>query len=111
VLIVWNGETDTQHKHRHDHKDKWVTNPLHGQFLRQTREVADSKSWTWVASGNPKKETEGFLTAAQDQALRTNVIKVKMDKQEDDVKCRMCKDMEETVAHLTSECSKLAQLK
>jgi len=29
---------------------------------------------------------------------------------DDDVRCRMCKDREETVAHLTSECSKLAQL-
>jgi len=47
VLIDWNGETDTHHKYRlrQDHKDKWVTKSLHGQFLRQTREVADSKSW------------------------------------------------------------------
>ena len=28
---------------------------------------------------------------------------------DDDVRCRMCKDREETVAHLASECSKLAQ--
>jgi len=33
------------------------------------------------ASGNLKKETEGLLTAAQDQASRTNVMKVKTDKQ------------------------------
>ena len=49
--------------------------------------------------GNLKKETEGFLMAAQDEALRTNAIKVKIDKQEGDVRCRMCKDREETVAH------------
>jgi len=48
--------------------------------------------------------------AAQDQTLRTNVIKVEIDKQEGDVRYRMCKDREETVVHLTSECSKLAQL-
>jgi len=47
--------------------------------------------------------------ADKDQPLRTNVTKVKTDKQEGDVRCRMCKDREETVAHLTSECSKLAQ--
>jgi len=33
------------------------------------------------ASGNLKKETEGLLTTAQDQASRTNVMKVKTDKQ------------------------------
>ena len=61
----------------------------------------------WLSSGNLKNEC---LMAAQDQASRTNVIKVKTNKQEDDVRCRMCKDREETVVHLTSECSKLAQL-
>ena len=65
---------------------------------------------TQRAERNLKKETEGTLTAAQDQALRTNVIKVKIDKQEGDVRCRMCKDRAETVAQLTSECSKLEQL-
>jgi len=49
-----------------------MTKPLHGQLLRQSREVADSKSWAWLASGNLKKETEGFLMAAQDHVLRTN---------------------------------------
>jgi len=48
--------------------------------------------------------------AAQDQALRINVIKVKIDNQEGDVRCKMCKDREETLVHLASECSKLAQL-
>ena len=62
-----------------------MTKPLHGQFLRETREVADSKSWAWLTSGNLKKKT-------QDQALRTNVIKVKIEKQEGDVRCRICKE-------------------
>jgi len=48
--------------------------------------------------------------AAEDKALRINAIKVKTDKQEGHVRYGMCKDREETVAHLTSECSKLEQL-
>jgi len=37
--------------------------------------------------------------AAQDQALRTNAIKVKIDKQEGEAMCRMCKNTEETATH------------
>ena len=32
--------------------------------------------------GDLKKEIEGLITAAQDQALRTNVIKTKIEKQQ-----------------------------
>ena len=49
--------------------------------------------------------------AAQDQALRTNAIKVKIHKQDDDAICRMCKKKEETITHIESECSKQSQLK
>ena len=48
--------------------------------------------------------------AAQDQALHTNAIKVKIDKQDGDTTCRMCKTKEETIAHIASERSKLALL-
>jgi len=57
-----------------------------------------------------KKISNGFLMAAQDQPLRTNVVKVKIDKQEGDVWYRMCKGRAEIVVHITGECSKLTQL-
>ena len=47
--------------------------------------------------------------AAQTQSLRTNTIKRKIDKTQEDPKCRMCKQKEETVSHIVSECPKLAQ--
>ena len=56
-----------------------------------------------------KKETESLLTAAQDQALRTNIIKTKIDKTSDCSLCRLCKETDETVTHITSQYSKLAQ--
>jgi len=46
-----------------------MTKPRHRQFLRQTQQITDSKSWAWLTTGWLKKETEGFLIAAQDQAL------------------------------------------
>ena len=56
-----------------------------------------------------KKETEGLLIAAQDQALRTNVIKTRIDKSHGDNKCRMCKEADETVTHIICQCRKSAQ--
>ena len=37
-----------------------------------------------------KKETEGMLFEAQEQALRTNSIKEKIEKQPVSPKCRLC---------------------
>ena len=49
--------------------------------------------------------------AAQDQALRTNAIKAKVDKVTEDSrpKCRLCKEKDETRDNLISSCSKIAQ--
>ena len=40
---------------------------------------------------------------------RTNQIKAKIDRTQEDCLCRMCKQADETVNHLLSECSKMAQ--
>jgi len=48
--------------------------------------------------------------AAEGQALQTNTIKVKTDKQKGEAMCSMCKNREETVTCIISECSKVAQL-
>ena len=49
------------------------------------------------------------ILAAQEQAIRTNLIKVTIDKTQVDSKCRMCGTVDETINHLISECSKMAQ--
>jgi len=38
ILNDWNGKYNKHLKHRlmQEHKEKWMTKPLHGQFLRQT---------------------------------------------------------------------------
>ena len=72
-------------------------------------EVRDEEnSWSWLKSGYLKKETEGMILAAQDQALRTNWIKSNIDKEDISSKCRMCGERDETIAHVVSECQKLA---
>ena len=47
--------------------------------------------------------------AAQNSTIRTNHIKARIDKTQQNSKCRLCGDRYETINHIISECSKLAQ--
>ena len=48
--------------------------------------------------------------AAQDQAIKKNAIKAKIDKTASDSKYRLCKVKDDTKDHLVSSCSKIAQI-
>ena len=63
----------------------------------------------WLRKGNLKRETEFLLIAAQNNAIRINHIKMRIDKMQQNSKCRLCSDRNETFNHIISECSKLAQ--
>ena len=58
-----------------------------------------------------KKETEGLILAAQEQALRLNWVKRMIDKEECSPRCRMCDRENETVSHIVPEYIQLAQNK
>ena len=58
--------------------------------MRNTEDIRDKIILNWLRKGTLKKEIEGTITAAQDQALITNTIKNKIDKQEISPMCRMC---------------------
>ena len=47
--------------------------------------------------------------AAQDSAIRTNHIKVRIDKTQQNSKYRLCSERDETINHIISESSKLVQ--
>ena len=47
--------------------------------------------------------------AAQNSAIRSNHIKARIDKTQQNSKCRLCGDRDETINHIISECNKLAQ--
>ena len=49
--------------------------------------------------------------AAQNQSIRTNLVKTKIDKSQWDSLCRMCRkvSVDENIDHIVSGCSKLAQ--
>ena len=50
-----------------------------------------------------------MVTAAQDQALRTNSIKAGIDKQNMPLTCRVCGEGEEIVSHIVAQRKMLAQ--
>ena len=54
-------------------------------------------------------ETESLPIAAQNKTVRTNYIKARIDKTQQNSKCRLRGDRDETINHIISEFSKLAQ--
>ena len=90
-------------------KQKWEEKQLYGRFKRLINNISHQKNWAWLRKGNLKRETESLLIAAQDSAIRTNHIKARIDKTQQNSKCRICGDGDETINHIISECSKLEQ--
>ena len=89
-------------------KQKWEGKQLYDRFKRLINYISHQKTWTWVRKVNLKRETESLLIAAQDNAMRTNRIKARIDKTQQNSKCWLCSDRDETINHIICECSKLA---
>jgi hypothetical protein len=87
-------------------KERWWGKRTHGRFPRM---VDNEQSWRWLKFRNIKGETESTIVAAQGQAIGTNYFKNKILKEEVGSKCRLCKQHEETIGHLTSGCPILAK--
>ena len=45
--------------------------------------------------------------AAQNQSIRTNLVKAKIGKSQGDSLCRMCGKVDKSIDHIVSGCSKL----
>ena len=67
-------------------KQKWEEKQLYQQF------TSHDKTWTLLRKGNFERETESLLIAAQDNAVRTNHIKARIDKIQQNSNCRLCGD-------------------
>ena len=87
--------------------EDWEEKVLHGQYLRKTKEVISDQSWAWLQNGDLKRERESLIVAAQ--SIRTNLVKAKIDKTQWDSLCRVCRKVDESIDHIFSGFSKLAQ--
>jgi len=84
---------------------------VHGKFPHNSRLklVDNEQSCQWLKFRDIKGETESTIVAAQDQAINTNYFKNKILREGNGSKCRLCRQHEETVDHITSGCPILAK--
>ena len=87
----------------------WDEKVLHGQYLKQTKEVRSDQCWVWLQNGDLKRETESLTVAVQNQSIRTNLVKPEIDKSQGDSLCRVSRKVDEGIDHIVSGCSKLTQ--
>ena len=91
-------------------RDNWKETAMHGKFptYLDKDHVDVELSFKWMKHTGLKGETEGFIRAAQDQALNTRYLNKHIIKQGTPDRCRMCHAQPETVEHIISGCQTLA---
>ena len=82
--------------------EDWEEKVLHGQYLKQTKEVRSDKFWAWLKNGDLKRETERLIVAAQNQSIRTNLVKTRIEKSQGDSLGRVCRNVAESIDHIVS---------
>ena len=110
LVIATRNDTDKTktNKTTISRKLKWEEKQLYWGFKRLISNISREKTCTWLRKGNFKRVTEFLLIAAQNNTIRTNHIKARIDKTQQNNKCRLCGQRDEMINHI-SECSKLAQ--
>ena len=58
-----------------------------------------------------KRKTEILIVVAQNRSIRTTLVKLKIDRNQEDSLCRLCKQADESIDHAVSGCINLAQEK
>ena len=105
-------------KMRHDNNEKWQM--THNGRSRTTKSnsnqntwgkrnlqiLGDIGSWYHQTSGNERKNFKSFSEETENYS-RQNHIKAKIDKTQQNSRCWLCGDRDETINHIISECSKL----
>ena len=82
-----------------EHENAYRNKALHGRYFLATDDVRGSKSWEWLKRSGLKKETEGMIMTAQEQALRTRNIRKVIDKEKISGMCRICGERGDCGSH------------
>ena len=81
-------------------KQRWEEKQLYGCFKLLINNILHKKTWMWLRKDNSKRETESLIIAAQNNAIRTNQIKARIDKMQQNSKCSLCGDWDEMINHI-----------
>ena len=109
TAIINDTDNTTDNRMTITRKQKWEGTQLHGRFKQLINNILHNKTWTWLRKGNFKRETESLLMAAQNSVIRTNHIKARIDKTQQNSKCRLCGDREQTINQIISGCTERVQ--
>jgi hypothetical protein len=85
---------------------------LHGRYFKELEqpEVNIQASHAWLKKSNIHPETEGFIFAIQDRVINTRNYKKHICGLQSIIdKCRICGTVGETIEHIISSCTVLAQ--
>ena len=103
-------KNDFKKRLNNERMENWRQKQMYGQFIRDMPETTNKENtWNWMRKCDLKITTEALICSAQEQAIRTNYVKNKIDRTSDVKTCRLCKERDETISHIVSECKMLAQ--
>ena len=99
IMNIWErlGVKKFQEWRRNKRSNVLKQKKLYGQFFNQIEVVAGAEKWLWLRYKITKRETESLIMAAQEQAIKTNAMKVKIEKTQVEGKSRLRGKVDETV--------------
>ena len=90
------------------HRDQWYGKSIHDQWPRLMDQLK-ADSFSWLQRAHLKPVSEALISAAQDQALKTNWLGFHILGTSSTDLCRKCQQFPETIEHIVVGCPSVAQ--
>ena len=103
LMVEKEGKKEYDRRTKERNESNWKEKKLHGKFPKSIVDFANKVLWQQSRSGFVKKNTEASITAAQDQALRTNWTKGNRDRVDCYLRYRVCQSVDDSM-HIASGC-------
>ena len=83
---------------------------MHRQFARLNKEIRGIEHWLWLKEGSIKYKRElNYGCSGRSTVLTTNLMKAKTYTTQEESISQICKQVDESITLLESECPKLAR--